>query len=810
MAEEFDAYHKWLGIPPSEQPPNHYRLLGLTDYEADLDVIDAAANQRMSYVRECASGPHIELSQRILNHISSARLELLQPKTKDKYDAGLRHAEESGDEEEHDTAALGMVTDFPAPKQIRRRGRAKSTQPSEGITWHLPAYIVGASVLLIIGIFMASSVGDRLLASSTSFSLSRTSLTVPLEVRPQEQIESDPLEKVVAKAGKTPEPAPLPDGALGAGDTLPNAPGGSNAGLTPKGATPGVPSVPGSSSPPTPGSDASTTAAVVEKPIERVDLPNKESQKKSQAKLKTRFGKIAKKDEAFHASVLLGSLSLYDGDGSTQWVMIDQALSLTIKHDDYVNAMKAVDELAKRFNYKENETLELRVDAMSRIAAGIDLKHDMFQFFWDQSMIFIDRMIKNEQYELAVRVFRPYQKKAEDNPKAGRLRRDIVDRLPIIATADKYSKKIVQWKEWIQSEEEKNIAKGNKNLGLFYFCIKKDEKKGAEYLKKSGDDVLVKAATLAGSNPKGIDGLLERARAWRAAAKKLRRGEREFAVALSDRGRSAYIDAFARSRKEDRKKVEKELVKENLLIVNSLGMPLIYVPPGEFVMGSPETETGRESFGFKDEVIGQDFQISELEHRVRHTRGFYIGVYEVTQLEFEQIMTFNPSPKAGRRLPVSSVSGKDVREFIQRLSVKEQRQYALPTEAQWEYACRAGTTTAFAFGGRLEQTQARFSNQGNGPVDVGSFAPNKFGIYDMHGNVSEWVRDFFLEGFYAREAESVALNPAQLKSAMGLRIVRGGSYDNFSSFCRSAARALKNGRKAEPHIGFRVVLPAPR
>jgi len=188
-------------------------------------------------------------------------------------------------------------------------------------------------------------------------------------------------------------------------------------------------------------------------------------------------------------------------------------------------------------------------------------------------------------------------------------------------------------------------------------------------------------------------------------------------------------------------------------IENSLGMKLRLLPPGEFKMGSPPSEADRRG--------------DEIQHRVRITKPFYLGVYEVTQREYQNVMGNNPSHyspgAAGKdqvrgldtdQFPVENVSWDDAVEFCRKLSALAAEQtagrvYRLPTEAEWEYACRAGTTTPFHVGDKLNGQQANYDGQhpfatnGGGPflgrpTEVGSYAPNPFGLRDMHGNVAEW------------------------------------------------------------------------
>lgn len=151
-------------------------------------------------------------------------------------------------------------------------------------------------------------------------------------------------------------------------------------------------------------------------------------------------------------------------------------------------------------------------------------------------------------------------------------------------------------------------------------------------------------------------------------------------------------------------------------------------------MGSPEGEAGREE--------------QERLHRVRISRALYLGVTEVTQEQWRRVMGESPAAfeACGSDCPVESVSWIDVQEFLRRLTLSTGRAFRLPTEAEWEYACRAGTSTAFHVGSELRPEDANFDGAPGGvarrsPVPVASFAPNPFGLHDLHGDVWEWTAD---------------------------------------------------------------------
>jgi formylglycine-generating enzyme required for sulfatase activity len=235
------------------------------------------------------------------------------------------------------------------------------------------------------------------------------------------------------------------------------------------------------------------------------------------------------------------------------------------------------------------------------------------------------------------------------------------------------------------------------------------------------------------------------------------------------------------------------------VVKNSIGMELIRVDAGKFTMGSPDTEVKREE--------GEDL------HEVEISKAFYIGKFEVTQAEYKAVMDKNPSRFQGDKLPVETVSWVEAKEFCDKLSKKENKQYTLPTEAEWEYACRAGTKTPFCYGKSVSTDDINYNGNkvyGDGKkgefrkktTPVGSFAPNKWGLHDMHGNVWEWCEDFYDENYYKNSPKK---DPKGADKGEW-RVLRGGSWDSPPEECRSAYRSGREPDSKENVIGFRVVL----
>jgi uncharacterized protein (TIGR02996 family) len=234
------------------------------------------------------------------------------------------------------------------------------------------------------------------------------------------------------------------------------------------------------------------------------------------------------------------------------------------------------------------------------------------------------------------------------------------------------------------------------------------------------------------------------------------------------------------------------------LITNSVGMQFALVPAGTFLMGSPPGEEGR----YDDEGP---------QHRVTLPRSYYLGVSSVTQEQWQAVTGHNYSRFKGRLRPVDNVSWEHCQDFCERLGKLDGRRYRLPTEAEWEHACRAGTTSPFSFGEVISTELANYdgnctyggSERGlyrRMTTRVGSFPPNAWGLFDMHGNVKEWCADWI--GDYDRRA---AVDPQGLPSGI-YRVQRGGSWFNIPRFCRSAMRRGSPPPHADNESGLRLCL----
>jgi len=255
-------------------------------------------------------------------------------------------------------------------------------------------------------------------------------------------------------------------------------------------------------------------------------------------------------------------------------------------------------------------------------------------------------------------------------------------------------------------------------------------------------------------------------------------------------------------------------LKVPVLWTNSIGMRFALIPPGEFEMGSTAEEVAR----LMKEAEAQKAPGWYLErlpfeapkHRVRITRPYYAGIYEVTQAEYERVMGTNPSRLKGNPIrPVEQVTWHDAVAFCRRLSEDPKEKaagavYRLLTEAEWEHACRAGTTTRYSFGddaGILDQYAWWAKNSRGSTQPVGQLRPNAFGLFDMHGNVWEWCADWHAGDYYAKSSPDDPTGPDSGSS----RVLRGGSWDyDLPGHFRCVCRYLHRPADRNDSYGFRV------
>ena len=228
------------------------------------------------------------------------------------------------------------------------------------------------------------------------------------------------------------------------------------------------------------------------------------------------------------------------------------------------------------------------------------------------------------------------------------------------------------------------------------------------------------------------------------------------------------------------------------IYTNTIGMEFIKLPAGKFSMGG-------------DPIAEQADENETPRHTVIFDNAVYFGKYTVTQSQWEAIMGNNPSRFIHKTHPVEMVSHLDAVAFVEKLNLREKTwAYRLPTEAQWEYAARAGTQSTYCYGPDISKLKEyawyqKNSNQTTHPV--GGLSPNAWGLFDMHGNVHEWCSDWFDRNYYAQSPAKSPPGPAK-----GLaRALRGGDWGSEDWYCRCAIRSLSSPDRRSPRVGFRLV-----
>ncbi|CAK8715944.1 Formylglycine-generating enzyme, required for sulfatase activity, contains SUMF1/FGE domain [Candidatus Electrothrix laxa] len=244
--------------------------------------------------------------------------------------------------------------------------------------------------------------------------------------------------------------------------------------------------------------------------------------------------------------------------------------------------------------------------------------------------------------------------------------------------------------------------------------------------------------------------------------------------------------AFVSATKNDRS----TLRQGDTMTDSTIGMEFVFVPEDCFQMGSSPDEKGR------DDDEGPVHEVC--------VDGFWMGKYEVTQGQWKKIMGDNPAKfQKGDKYPVEQVSWEDVQKFITQLKKRSGKEYRLPTEAEWEYAARAGSSYKYSGGDNLNAVAWYGENSGSSTHSVGQKKANAFGLYDMSGNVWEWCADWYGEKYYASNVKN---NPTGLSSGSD-RVIRGGGWGDNPGGVRSANRDRSSPVRRYDVLGFRLALP---
>ena len=624
---EFDPYHRWLGIRPEEQPADHYRRLALARFEDDPEVIRDAAERQMGHVRRYALGEHRKASQKILNELAAAKACLLDERKKAKYDEQLRERITAAEEEplpiaEPDADASPPPARIPAMAVYGGEPSAFSKTVSGSPTgrrhrdalgrWASPtgigAAVAGACILIVLALW---TVAQR---------------------RPN------------------------------AGDT--EAVGPNVAGLTSK--PPSADGKPESPSAPPKDTSLAFSWALSERDDARLWID----------------------DDAKRLPE--------DGDEPLCFPVSPGKHTVKVERQGF----EPIDVSDIQVSEGESTPVFLRWHPLPQEATVV--------FSWPPS----------ERTNAALWIDGQPKSFADDG--------DVMLRFAVTPATHSIR---------VEREGFKPIVFSDVRF-------------------TEGESRILSLA-------------------WRPISTEPPLAVAPFDEAQARRHQSTWADHLGL----------------DVEITNSIGMRLALIPPGEFTMGSPKSDAKA--------CVWESPQ-----HNVRITRPFYFGVYEVRQAEYENVMGTNPSYFKGADNPVEQLSWDDAVQFCKRLSAKEGRTYRLPTAAEWEYACRAGTRTRYSFRddlASLKEYAWYMENSERKAHPVGERKPNAWGLRDMHGNVWEWCADWF-DDYYAVSPTNDPPGPE-----VGVnRVSRGGGWRLDAGYCRSANRYGVSPSDRGYDLGFRV------
>lgn len=820
MGQPFDPYYQWLSIPAEEQPAHHYRLLGTRVFEDNADVIQHAADQRMAHLRTLQSGRHAALSQRLLNEVAAARVCLLNPAKKAAYDAELRASLETsaGCSDTFAREMAEMLADVPAfPNRSSTR---------------LPV-IVGLSLvgLLVLGIGVWSySSGRRPLGAGPSAGPMPTDNPAPRATtavtsaapapsphqptKPKPEAPNLEPPKVVQRV-ESPTPAIAPP--LAAATVTPE----------PEPAQP-------SATPDPPSPPAPKPSPVLESPA-KLPMPTdaalaeglklaRDAYQEQYARAQTPTAR-----RAIAREMLDKGLESKD-DPLARFVLLRLAREVAILAEDTGLAYEAIDRIAERF-VSDPWSMKAEIVVASSKAAHKTADHKASA---EQALELMRQALAHD----ACAVAQEMAKLAL--AEAGKARdRDLVGHARAGQKQAQQAAKALEQVEAARAvlRDRRHDPTANLVVGRYECFAKGDWTTGLALLSKGRDTALAALAAEDLKSPETDAARLKLGDAWWDQAAQADAREKESMLL-----RSGYwyqqLDAIEQPLV--RTKVENRLAQIAKLgralpglavkntIINSIGMRLVLIPAGEFLMGStpeqigPDVEDARQKPKDVSEWALIRYLSEMPRHAVRISRPFHMGMCEVTQHEYEAVMGVNPSSFSAKgkraaavagqdtsRHPVDSVSWEDAVEFCRRLSLlpKElaaRRVYRLPTEAEWEYACRAGSTTKWTTGDDPQALDgdAWLATTSQGTTHpVGQKKPNAWGLHDMHGNVTERCLDWFAKDYYGKSPPVDPMGPPNGSS----RIMRGGGYTNIGSLCRSAFRNTSGTRGGDDYIGFRVV-----
>jgi formylglycine-generating enzyme required for sulfatase activity len=870
MAESFDAYHEWLGIAPKDQPPNHYRLLAVDLFEAKAATIEHAADQRMALLRTFQTGKHSALSQRLLNEVAAARLCLLKPEKRAAYDAELRKQLAAQGEGSLDSGLMEALRQAKPKKAAAANDSARKSPPNLRLVVGIGSAVVVAVLLVIV--WLATSRSKPEVAQRPEPKAHEEPIALAKEPPPAKPSEPAPVAPAKpAIEQKPPEPKPKPAEEKPAPIPRVELPKSPDPKPDP------APTIP----PPTPNPQSPTPSSPLQS-LPKLPVPDGAALDQATKAAGALFQADMEKaktpaDKVALAKRLLAQSLDQSGDAVGRYALLRMAGELAVGARDAETAFQCVDQIDAAFEVDRFGMKTAILAGWAKEARSTDARKWLVEQLFTVGDEALDAGNVDAARELG---------KLVTSKSSGLRDKEIVQRLKAFrqrfSEAGKDAEELQQAQAFLAKEP--SHAPSNLVVGRYLCFTKGDWKRGLPLLAQASDATLKRLAAeeLAASNPQSpTPNPLPLADAWWEVAQGCRRSQMNTVKAHAGQWYRQSIAALpaglVRSNVEKRlaelKKLRSQLpapplalapfdtkqaaahqqrwaayLGEPAEITNSIGMKLILIPPGEFDMGSSPEEI---AWALKEGKKRNKWQFyfgrvpaEGPRHRVKISRPYYLGVYLVTQGEYERVMGLNPSafcakqrdasafrpplpdgvakerPGDGKRVggrdtirhPVDTVSWNDAAEFVWRLSElpeerSARRTYRLPTEAEWEYACRAGTTTRWWCGDdeAVLQECAWYDNiAGRVTHPVGEKRASPWGLYDMHGQVWQWCMDWHDEKYYGQSPGAEPTGPQRGSN----RVLRGGDWANDALYCRSAFRHYGEPGSHGHSQGLRVCVAA--
>jgi sulfatase modifying factor 1 len=896
MSAEFDPYQKWLGIPPKQQPPNHYRLLGIELFERDPDTISHAADRQMGHVRSFQTGKNSAVSQQLLNEISTARICLLDAQKKAAYDAELRAKLKTPDA----PRPLLMAKPMETPSASGFAAGAASTSPmnlagpSRPVTsaqrpktsgLPQPAMIaVGVGGLLVVALLLAIFFfnGSRNAPGPVAEQNNAPQPEAPSTIVPQTPLEPK------APAPVAPQPV--------APAITANVPQPTADIVTPISSQPETSETPVVSGTPLVSSEPVDLQRDTAQPAppDRLAVPDIKARQQIMAQIRDVFKDdyAAAKDDNGKA-LLAGKLMKLGEDSkdnpAEKFTLLEESRQIAMSVCNSQVALKSVDRMSETFDINILAVKMLTIEELSRNARNNSDREQVAQ----QALKLVAVARDAEDYvaagkfaaaaqALALRVgeveLRKQAKVASDEIKllqqqwaaaqaaaetllqnpddalANRIRgtylclgkRKWNEGLPLLAKSDDARLKDLAQRDLAGASDPAQQAK----LGDEWFELNESDERYAGLRVRSAYWYSLSLPMLSGltktkveqrlaavGGPIRIDPTLANTVEPRHPAPPVAVTPPTQPTSLPPPLAKAPFDA-------KQARVHQEAWAKHLgtqvETVNTVGVKMVLIPPGEFLMGSTDEQV-EAALKFANEAKADSGAISRIEnaerpqHKVVITKPFLMSATEVTIRQFKKFSATGyiteaekaeaaakaaPPVKAGQPpptpiptylnpgydvtddSPAAVITWNDAVAYCKWLSDQEKTTYRLPTEAEWEYACRAGTTTQYSHGDDYDELPKYGwlrKNADSKSHPVGTKLPNGFGLFDMHGNLFEWCGDYFDEKWYSTSPPNDPNGP----SAGSYRVIRSGYWNNYASGCRSASRFKLSTRNG--NVGFRCV-----